>query len=1068
MKQLVLRPVYPPPKLDKYSYLSTEAQVTLTALEVKYDHLLKNLQMKESSGYADNYYKSIYDASFKKETGALSFSQYDEHNRILSSNKCNVRNSSEMLKISHLRTEKIICSEIFMTEKPSDEEMAQSILLLTQRTSIPESPLIDFEIDYTYSDDGDQNEKINCKRLKLGQHFSQIASDNVTRELQKNQERSINTHLGYDALVAKDKDKERFSRVDQERSSVLIKDLNKTTTSTMPTSENPLLCVHDVEKVKLSESSPKMWNACGIDLSLNEDPCPNPVPSTKRKKNSQISPENATFDLNVSDCEIEKLDSPLDEILETKEKIAVSKCLNRESEPAVDEGESPLCLGSENVRESPGNLDNLHHQKKKTTYMKLTHLHSNKNAVTPLIQVRCSTSLSRKPATVPKLQNKSKGRQAAFKPPLKNTVKVTSSITRSKLKKDVVNFDNLSYSEQIAALETFKLSHVVMTLVYNDGSALCTMYPPAIEIDKVRQLAILAHQTCYLIMTTLIKNELGRKILELISEKKPTKIICNFKEFLIGLWHFVEQKNENDESPTDWLLPYTNVQDPFIATWLLDPEQSPSSFKHMCDIGGFQLENEDDTWLNCLRATPLLMKNLETKLSIFNQWTLYTEIEMRLIPILACMQRRPIHINVAAFLEFSSILKSKLAKLEEKIYKAVGHEFSINSHIQLRQVLYEELKIDQMLPAKAKVGKTSVAQLKSTSEASLSQFIDVHPLPSLVLEYRQLQKLKSTYVDGMISAVHNGCLTTHWDQTAAATGRLTSSRPNIQAVPKTAITISDYQANFIIGAKTSSEAKINVREPFISRDDFLLLSADFQQIELRILAHLSEDSNLLSTFWQPKSNDVFIALTSKWQGKDMASVTFEDREQTKRVVYSVMYGVGKDKLAQYLKVKPDAAKSLMTSFLEQFPAIDSFTKKCCDFAKAFGYTETICARRRYFPHINSPSPVLRAQAQRQAVNFCVQGSAADICKLAMLSVDEALKNQNIDCRLLFQIHDELIWEVKKNQLQQAKALVQGVMENMKSLCGKFCNLQVPLAVTISSGSSWAHLSSLDNPSQLGC
>ncbi|RUS72236.1 hypothetical protein EGW08_020009, partial [Elysia chlorotica] len=611
----------------------------------------------------------------------------------------------------------------------------------------------------------------------------------------------------------------------------------------------------------------------------------------------------------------------------------------------------------------------------------------------------------------------------------------------------------------------FRLSTtVVMTLVYEDGTALSSSFSSTTKHDvKIKNLAVLANQRCYLIPGSLVtENEIRAKILELIGKPEETKIICNCKEFLIGLWQLLNLTAEHA-----WPLPCFNIQDPCIATWLLNPEQPPSSFKSMCSTAGIQWQNDDDTWLSCFKSTPLLMKNLERNLVSLNQWSLFTEIEMRLVPILACMEMRAINIDVSVFLKFSDILKCKLSKLEERIHKEVGHSFSINSHMQLRHVLYDELKLDQRLPSKAKIGKTNVAQVKSTSEASLNQLIDVHPLPSLVLEYRQLQKLKSTYVDGMLSCVHDGTLRTHWDQTAAATGRLTSARPNIQAVPKTAITITDYQVNYVIGAKSLPEAKINVREPFISQKGFSLLSADFQQIELRILAHLSEDSSLLSTFWQPNASDVFIALTGKWQGKDVDSVTYADREQTKRIVYSVMYGVGKDKLADYLKVKPDAAKCLRSSFLAQFPAIEKYTKKCQDFAKEFGYTETICARRRYFPHINSSSHILRAQAQRQAVNFCVQGSAADICKLAMLSVEEALKEHNeINCRLLFQIHDELIWEVKEDQVQQARALIQEAMENMKSLCGKFCNLQVPLAVRLSSGSSWANLALLDHLSDL--
>ncbi|GFR97839.1 DNA polymerase nu [Elysia marginata] len=1057
MKRAVIRPVYPPPKLDRYSYLTTEAQVTLAALEIKYDYLIKSVQKKEESDPVD-YYKSIYDASFKKENDMIMFSQREERGMASKSvRQGEYKMPASIKRYSAQRKSAGFCSEIFMTEKPSDEEIAQSIVSLTQKTSAPESPLIDFDSDST--DEYDRGEKNKCKRIKLGHYFSQLDTGaNGIQSLQIKQNESTDLHLCDEDMVDAGEEK---SACDQQKVLKLNStntNLEVTSTLTMLTSENPLFTTQSITKENLASSSPNMWNACKPESNLNENPCPSPLLLTSSKENSQKSPEAATFDLNVSDCEIEQLNDSLDRVEESKDKLLPCQSAGGKNTPNANE-ESPLCIKSEISSQLPEKL-NINYIKEKSSNWRQTQLHTNaQNGISikalKIMQNNSPPSLKSKA-----VHNKPKRKQAAFKPPQK--AKVDSSCLNDKPSGDMVNFGNLTCQERTETVDTLiSSSALVLTLIYDNGNALCSKFPAASEHGKVKELIVLANQRCYLIPSAFVKKEdIGTKILQIISATETTKIICNCKEFLIGLWQLLEQKDE-DDSP----LQCTNLQDPCIASWLLDPEQSPSSFKQMCQVAGIHLENDDDTWLNCFKATPLLMKNLKTKLSSLNQWALYTEIEMRLVPILACMETRPININVSVFLNFSDILKSKLTKLEEKIYKEVGHEFSINSHMQLRQVLYSELKLDQMLPTKVKIGKTSVAQLKSTSEASLNQFIDVHPLPSLILEYRQLQKLKSTYVDGMMSAVHDGRLTTHWDQTAAATGRLTSSRPNIQAVPKTAMTITDYEDNYIIGAKTFREAKINVREPFISRKGFSLLSADFQQIELRILAHLSEDSNLLSTFWQTNSNDVFVALTSKWQGKDITSVTFSDREQTKRVVYSVMYGVGKDKLSQYLKVKPDAAKSIMSSFLAQFPAIDKFTKKCCDFAKEYGYTETICARRRYFPHINSPSPVLRAQAQRQAVNFCVQGSAADVCKLAMLSVEEALKKHNeIDCRLLFQIHDELIWEVKENQLQQAKALVQGVMENMKSLCGKFCNLQVPLAVSLSSGQSWANLSPLDTPS----
>ncbi|CAG5125614.1 unnamed protein product, partial [Candidula unifasciata] len=539
----------------------------------------------------------------------------------------------------------------------------------------------------------------------------------------------------------------------------------------------------------------------------------------------------------------------------------------------------------------------------------------------------------------------------------------------------------------------------------------------------------------------------------ILASKNIIKIIANCKEFLICVDKLFSFNSEHG-------IPCENIEDPVIACWLVDPDNQPASFVQLCRTAGLEHRSDDADWPAFLQMTPKLMHNFRSKLKANKLWSVFTDIEMKLIPVLACMETQTIKVDTALFVKFSDILKSKIKRLEEAVYKEAGRKFSLNSHVQLRQILYEELQLDTKLAPDKKIMKTDVCNQKSTCESSLKLLAGVHPLPALILEYRQMQKLMSTYVDGMMSCVTNGSIMTHWDQTAAATGRLTSSQPNIQAVPKTLITVTDFQPNYVIGSEMSS-VDIHAREPFISRPGCVFLAADFQQTELRVLAHLSGDSTLQSLFKNTAGEDVFILLTKQWQNKTSSEVTSADREQTKRVVYSVMYGVGKDKLSEYLKVKPDIAQEIITSFLLQFPAIGSFTKKCWTYAQEFGYTETVSGRRRYFPHINSNSPVLRAQAQRQAVNFCVQGSAADICKLAMLAVEKQLQEKaHLSCRLLLQIHDELIWEVPEDQLLETQGVIQKVIENPETLCGTLFSLQVPLTAAFSCGKSWAHMNSV--------
>ncbi|XP_059169595.1 uncharacterized protein LOC131951257 [Physella acuta] len=644
--------------------------------------------------------------------------------------------------------------------------------------------------------------------------------------------------------------------------------------------------------------------------------------------------------------------------------------------------------------------------------------------------------------------------KSGFKPPIKvKTVEGPKTNEKSTL--EVLNFSSWSIQQQEEFLESLLSSQcLTLTMLFSNGQALVNTFYSAADHSKphLKSIVIMTEvsqlQCVAIPMNVNLDENIKNILLQVMASEKICKTICNFKEFIVEL---------NSLFSLD-AYDCANVEDPVIASWVVHSENQPLSFSQICRTSNFEFVYNEREWLPCFQFTPNLMKALRVKLKKDNLWTLFKSIEMKLVPILSCMELNSIKVDTEKLVGFSEILKCKLNRLEEAIYTEAGHRFCLNSHVQLRQVLFEELQLDKKLPTDKKIIKTSSFQLKSTCESSLTVLANYHHLPSLVLEYRQLQKLKSTYVDGIIACAVNGLVKTHWDQTAAATGRLTSSQPNFQAIPKNVISISDYKPNYIIGLKSSQNAVIYAREPFISKPEHSFLAADFQQIELRILSHLSQDPILLNIFSQQKTTDIFISLTSQWHNKPPESVTSQERESTKRIVYSIVYGAGKEKLSDYLKVKPQVAKDIMNSFLLQFPSIDIFIKKCWSYAQDHGYTETVCGRRRYFPHINHPSPVLRAQAQRQAVNFCVQGSAADICKLAMIAVENKLQaKEHLNTRLLLQIHDELVWEVPDEHITEAKEVIQQTMEDTQSLCAQYCNLQVPLSVTITRGKSWAHL-----------
>ncbi|XP_064603346.1 DNA polymerase nu-like isoform X2 [Liolophura sinensis] len=485
------------------------------------------------------------------------------------------------------------------------------------------------------------------------------------------------------------------------------------------------------------------------------------------------------------------------------------------------------------------------------------------------------------------------------------------------------------------------------------------------------------------------------------------------------------------------------ILDAKVASWLLDPDNPVQNFEGLLHTTSRNTEDKDSTLgtlMSNFKHLGSTMLQLFHKLKARNLWPLFFELETPLIPLLAKMEKSHMKVDADMFLKFSDVLKSKLSRLEKKAHNLAGHWFCINSHPQLRQVIFEELRLDLISKMKKKVSMTSVNHVKSTSEAVLTQLSEGHPLPAVVLEYRQLQKLKSTYVDGLISCVEKGYLHTHWDQTAAATGRLTSYQPNLQSVPKQPVIITDYKTSYIVGKDEDSTLPVFARDPIISVEGASFLAADFQQIELRLLAHLSDDPKLISIFTGAKTEDIFLELTSQWLDKPLGDVTQAEREQTKRVVYSVMYGADK------------------------FPAVNFFTKKCTDFCRSNGYTCTVFKRRRLIPNITSKSPKLKAQAERQAVNFCVQGSAADICKAAMLQVERALLfRPHLKARLLLQIHDELLYEVPDDNLEEFSDLVKGVMESADQLCGKMIKLKVPLSVSLSVGKKWGHLQIMNKP-----
>ncbi|XP_014674874.1 PREDICTED: DNA polymerase nu-like isoform X2 [Priapulus caudatus] len=446
-----------------------------------------------------------------------------------------------------------------------------------------------------------------------------------------------------------------------------------------------------------------------------------------------------------------------------------------------------------------------------------------------------------------------------------------------------------------------------------------------------------------------------------------------------------------------------SVYDPRIGAWLLDPDEPQETFSATAEVLGvkmskFDMMSSDELLKQDMIALTQVVKVLSEKLKQQSLWDLFTLVEMKLCPILAIMDRRGIKMDTNHLSIASATLQRGISDVEKAVHSAAGHSFLISSHVQLRQVIFDELKLDEQLITKKALKMTAVGNLKSTSESVLQQLADLHPLPRLVLEHRRLSKMKSTYVDGLLTHVKDGYLHTNWEHTSAATGRLTSANPNIQSVPKEPLVFTNPGQ----GCDASREVTMMARDAFVSHEGYSFLAADFQQVELRLLAHLCADPVLLGLFDSSKFNqDIFIQLTSQWLGTPESQVTYSDRERTKRVVYSVMYGIGKDRLAGYLNMGVEEAKAITNSFL---------------------------------------------------------GSAADICKTAMIAVEKALCDRpELRASMLVQIHDELLLEVADDHLASVAGLVSGCMQDISALCGSMVTLTVPLPVSLSTGKTWGHM-----------
>ncbi|XP_042258347.1 DNA polymerase nu isoform X3 [Thunnus maccoyii] len=485
-----------------------------------------------------------------------------------------------------------------------------------------------------------------------------------------------------------------------------------------------------------------------------------------------------------------------------------------------------------------------------------------------------------------------------------------------------------------------------------------------------------------------------------------------------------------------------HIQDPQVSGWLLDPADPSSSYQELLNkhfrtprktpaLGTKKVSQV----ISGLCSLYWLNMELCCKLRSQGLWELYSDMELNMIPVLAAMESHHIHVDKEALKRTSDLLGTKMKQLEQEAHRAAGQMFLVTSNTQLRTVLFEKLRLHERCENK-KLPKTTNKQQQSTSEAAvrqtqLLQLQDLHPLPKIILEYRQVHKIKSTFVDGILSCMMSkSYISSTWYQTSAVTGRISAKHPNFQALPRQPLQITKKQ---YVRGKDEEVVTVHPRAMFIPQEGWTFLAADFCQVELRLLAHLSSDPELLRIFTNPQA-DVFTMLASQWKGVSEGEVTSEDREHAKRIVYSVVYGAGRERLSGILGVSAEQASQFQDSFLQTYREVQTFIQRTIQQCHKQGYVLSIMGRQRTLRNISSPDWGIRMQAERQAVNFVVQGSAADLCKTAMIRIFNLVSSSDsISARLIAQLHDELLYEVEDSQMEQFAALVKRTMESLQHL-----------------------------------
>ncbi|MBI2669877.1 MAG: DNA polymerase I [Candidatus Yanofskybacteria bacterium] len=502
------------------------------------------------------------------------------------------------------------------------------------------------------------------------------------------------------------------------------------------------------------------------------------------------------------------------------------------------------------------------------------------------------------------------------------------------------------------------------------------------------------------------------------------KILANTQATIIGhglkgLFRFAVSRGEHIKN---------KIFDTEIAAYLLNPDQKNYDFSEIYYVEFNEMSSEELAQKSAYLRK--LKEQLWDKMKSANLLKVFEDIEMLLIPVLAEMELHGIKINTDALAELLRSTNKELVKLETKIYKLVGGEFNINSPQQLGEILYAKLGI------KGRVRKTGRGAF-STAAPELEKIRDEHPIIDLILQYRELQKLKTTYIEPFPRLIDpkDGRLHTTYNQTGTGTGRLSSENPNLQNIP------------------IKTEIGQEFRKAFIAEDGYQLASFDYSQLELRIVAHIAKDEKMIEVFH--RGEDIHTATAAEIFEVEPEGVTKEMRRQAKTLNFGIIYGMGPVGFARSAGVSTLRAREFITKYFADFSGVAKYMEEIKERAHKNGFVETIFGRRRQLLDIQSTMPQLQAQAERAAINHPIQGTAADLMKLAMVGVfkhiHENLKDNQ--ARLLLQVHDELVFEIKTDLVKRIAPKLQQIMESVH-------HLDVPLIVDVKYGQNWQEMKPL--------